>query len=56
MVGYSQPAWGYEETFEAFKTGINDGLNNSDKKYKPQILSLMTRRVHAFEKSQIMAG
>jgi transposase len=46
----------YYETFDAFKTGINDCLNNIDKKFKSQIASLMTLRFQVFKNNQIMAG
>jgi transposase len=46
----------YYDTFELFKAGINDCLNNIDTKYKPQIKSLMTLRFQTFKYDQIMAG
>ena len=46
----------YYETFDAFKVGINACLNDSDKKFKSQIASLMTLRFQTFKIDQIMAG
>jgi len=46
----------YYETFDAFKSGIDASLNGIDKKYIPQIASLMTLRFQEFKNNQIVAG
>jgi transposase len=46
----------YYETFENFKSGINDCLNNINKKHKSPIASLMTLRFQRFKNEQVLAG
>jgi transposase len=46
----------YYETFDAFKSGIQECLNDIDKKHKTQVASLMTLRFQTFKNNQIMAG
>jgi transposase len=46
----------YYETFEAFKSGIDDCLAEVDKKSKTQVASLMTLRFQTFKNDQIVAG
>ena len=44
----------YYETFDTFKRGIDACLNDVDKKFQPQIASLMTLRFQTFKNDQIM--
>ena len=46
----------YYETFEAFKAGIDDCLQNIDKKLETQIASPMTLRLQTFKNDQVMEG
>jgi transposase len=46
----------YYETFDTFKSGIEACLNDIDKKFRPQITSLMTLRFQTFKNDQIMAA
>jgi transposase len=46
----------YYETFENFKTRIDDCLKNIDKEHKSQIAPLMTLRFQVCKNDQIIAG
>jgi len=46
----------YYETFDTFKSGIDACLNDIDKKFRPQIVSLMSLRFQTFKNDQIVAG
>ena len=46
----------YYETFDTFKRGIDACLNDVDKKFQPQIASLMTLRFQTSKNEQIMTA
>jgi transposase len=46
----------YYETFEDFKTGIDDCWENIDKEHKSKIAPLMTLRFQVLKNDQIIAG
>jgi len=46
----------YDETFTAFKLGIDACLNDIDKKYQSQITSLMPLLFQVFKNNQVLTG
>ena len=46
----------YDETFEAFKAGIDACLHDIDKKFQSPIATLMTLRFQTFKIDPIVAG
>jgi hypothetical protein len=46
----------YDETFDAFKAGIDACLHDIDPKFQSPIASLMTLRFQTFNNDQVMVG